>query len=246
MITAHSGSEGTPDNSREFFDAFIAGGVDCLEVDVRRDEHGDLCLGHDHPETSDGHGTVLLADLFAAMADFPQGAAINCDLKENGLERSVLDLADRAGIAERVIFSGTVCPTACVRSDGDGSRARVLYNPENLIPDFYSGTERFANLAVGASQPAGLPAEAMTLPCADDDNWAALLDYCLSAPVAALNINYRVMTPARMDECAARGVPLSVWTVDDPCAQRRFMNAGVFNLTTRLPHQAMSMELKTC
>ena len=50
VITAHSGCEGTPDNSREHILAAIASGAEMIEVDVRQAPDGTLILSHDVPE----------------------------------------------------------------------------------------------------------------------------------------------------------------------------------------------------
>ena len=50
IITAHSGCEKTPENSREHILAAIASGAEMIEVDVRQAEDGTLYLSHDVPE----------------------------------------------------------------------------------------------------------------------------------------------------------------------------------------------------
>ena len=49
VITAHSGCEGTPPNSREHILAAIASGAEMLEVDIR-ERDGLLYLSHDEGE----------------------------------------------------------------------------------------------------------------------------------------------------------------------------------------------------
>ena len=46
-ITAHSGADDTVENSLEFIYYCIGTGANALEVDVRRDKHGELVLSHD-------------------------------------------------------------------------------------------------------------------------------------------------------------------------------------------------------
>ena len=45
LITAHSGADGTPDNSMEFVRYALTLPVDAFEVDVRRCADGTLSLG---------------------------------------------------------------------------------------------------------------------------------------------------------------------------------------------------------
>lgn len=46
-ITAHSGCDGTPDNSMEFVRYALASEGNCLEADIRRNRDGELILSHD-------------------------------------------------------------------------------------------------------------------------------------------------------------------------------------------------------
>ena len=52
-ITAHSGCEGTPDNSLESVRAGVDLGADFVEVDVRLDPEGTPRLTHDMPAAYD-------------------------------------------------------------------------------------------------------------------------------------------------------------------------------------------------
>lgn len=47
LITAHSGSDGTPDNSMEFVNYALGTAVDALEIDVRQAADGTLIISHD-------------------------------------------------------------------------------------------------------------------------------------------------------------------------------------------------------
>jgi len=77
MITAHSGADGTKENSLEFVAYAMQTGADALEVDVRMGENGILILSHDKTDED----AVRLADVFRMMGKYP-GMRINCDLKE--------------------------------------------------------------------------------------------------------------------------------------------------------------------
>lgn len=133
QITAHSGSEGTKDNSWEFIDRFIDGPADCVELDVRQGTDGDLYLGHDGLDETDA---IPLAEVLDRLSHHP-GIKLNCDLKEPGLERPVRDLGDEYGVLDRLQYSGTLVPEAF----GDRAKTAVMYNPENLIPGFYASGE---------------------------------------------------------------------------------------------------------
>lgn len=127
LITAHSGCDGTPDNSLQFLSHALQCGADALEVDVRSAPDGVLHLGHDQADTS----SPQLIQVFQML----QGSSmqINCDLKQPDLEEPVLTLARRWGVAGRLLFSGAVS-TERIRLDSE-IRARTLLNVQSLLPE---------------------------------------------------------------------------------------------------------------
>ena len=60
-ITAHSGCDGTPDNS-------LASEGNCLEADIRRNRDGELILSHD--ETAEE--AVRLGQVFELLKEKPE------------------------------------------------------------------------------------------------------------------------------------------------------------------------------
>ena len=76
QITAHSGSDGTPDNSLACVEYALSTAVDAFEVDVRRLADGTLALGHDAAD----HTAPTLREVLALAAAKP-GVRVNCDLK---------------------------------------------------------------------------------------------------------------------------------------------------------------------
>jgi len=87
LITAHSGCDGTPDNSLEFISHALRSGADALEVDVRAAQDGTLYLSHDRTDAA----CPKLSQAFPMLRSRPM--RINCDLKQPGLEEAVLALA---------------------------------------------------------------------------------------------------------------------------------------------------------
>ena len=102
-ITAHSGCDGTPDNSMEFVRYALASEGNCLEADIRRNRDGELILSHD--ETAEE--AVRLGQVFELLKEKPE-KRINCDLKTPGLEIPVYQLAKEYGVEGQLIYSGTV------------------------------------------------------------------------------------------------------------------------------------------
>ena len=104
VITAHSGCEGMPDNSREHILAAIASGAEMIEVDVRQDQDGLLYLSHDVPE--DVGECLPLRELFV-LIEPEKNMAMNLDVKTEGLIEPVMALASEFALAGRIIFSGS-------------------------------------------------------------------------------------------------------------------------------------------
>ncbi len=104
IITAHSGCEGTPDNSLEHVRTAIASGAECFEIDVH--EHkGTLYLTHDEKGNYDGCPTLAQCYELVAADD---KVIMQCDCKSFGLAQSCMKLAEKYGIAHRVLVAGSV------------------------------------------------------------------------------------------------------------------------------------------
>ena len=135
LITAHSGCDGTPDNSLEFISYALQCGADALEVDVRAAEDGTLYLSHDRTDAA----CPKLSQAFQMLRSSPM--RINCDLKQPGLEEAVLALAASQGVAGQLLFSGDVS-TERMRRDPE-VRSRTLLNVRPILPtEGVSETER--------------------------------------------------------------------------------------------------------
>lgn len=131
FLTAHSGSDGTPENSRLFIEIMSELSVPAVEVDVRKKD-GMLYLSHD-PVDNIGE-CLTLREAFQLIAESPS-LWVNCDLKEAQLEDEVVALAEHYHIKERLILSGTVELSALPSTF---NKQNLYYNPENWIADFYT------------------------------------------------------------------------------------------------------------
>ncbi len=102
IITAHSGCEKTPSNSREHIMAAIESGSEMIEFDVRM-VNGELRLSHDVPEDPDA--CVTLSECFAMIAP-EENLHMNIDVKTEGLLEPVMALAEKFALKGRIIFTG--------------------------------------------------------------------------------------------------------------------------------------------
>ena len=107
--------------------------IDALEIDIRRSKDGRLLLTHDPIRKRQ---LLTLDEAFAFLAG--RNIAINCDLKEYGLEEDVLECADKYGIRNRIIFTGSV--TDCMNFKKNHSDVQVFINAEELVPNFHKKT----------------------------------------------------------------------------------------------------------
>ena len=91
-----------PGNTHASFDAALAAGVDMIEFDVLKEEHGDrLLLAHDYHDAARRSPHTLEEGLEHLATDAFAGIELDVDLKLPGYELEVLDAlrryrADRA------------------------------------------------------------------------------------------------------------------------------------------------------
>ena len=214
MITAHSGCEGTPDNSIASIETGVALGADCVEIDIRMDAQGGLWLTHDLP--SHFSGLTPVADAFSLIQK--SGIAVNCDLKEYGALLPVLSLAEQWGIGpEKLIFSGSV-DTALLEEQPDiARRSRIFLNSEELVRDL--------------SKEDALDRAGQTTFLLANIGTASKRLHALGA--AALNAPYKYMPDELIAGLRERNVALSLWTLNEETPLREFMGKDLLNITTR-------------
>ena len=216
LITAHSGADGTADNSLNFVRYALMLPVDAIEVDVRRNTDGVLALGHDEA----GADAPTLEKVFALVAAHP-AMKINCDLKPAGLEREVAALAREAGLAGRLIFSGTVDAAVWAVDETLRETAEVYLNIEAYVPDLYVSYRNIPDFELQAA--------------------AQIADVCRRYGISTVNINQMLVTRRLIQTLARDGIGLSAWTVDWDDELRWFFGAGVRNITTRAAGRALEL-----
>ena len=208
VITAHSGCEGTPDNSLEHIRTALSCGAEMFEIDINRSESdGVLYLTHNPRESYASCPT--LAQCFELTAAHPT-MCINCDVKSFGLTEPVIALAKQYGMESRILFTGSV-------------------SPEELPLLNASQSDWWLSLWASDHEEDDLAGACKTYRTLDNLYRIINLDQCM--------INDRVIRT--MEET---GHTLSVWTVNNETALRRFMGTGVIaNITTRIPKLALEI-----
>lgn len=205
LITAHSGCDGTPDNSIAFLNYALASRADALEIDVHPKPGGGCYLSHD---SSDGDCPDL-EDAFRLLAGSRK--KMNCDLKQPNMELAVLALAKEFGVADRILFSGDVNPRL-VR-DNPEIRSRTLLNLKPIA------WEMLQNLDRGI-----LPGPA---------DMEALVSQCRAYKIPVINVPFKLCTDLFLDVLEREGIGVSAWTVNDTEEASRLLAKNIFNITTR-------------
>ncbi|MDO4173979.1 MAG: glycerophosphodiester phosphodiesterase [Eubacteriales bacterium] len=219
LLTAHSGADGTPENSLTFVRYALESGADAIEVDVRREpESGALVLSHD----AVGRGTQTLLQQALELTAQHAAVRINCDLKEPGLEQQAAALAGEMGLSGRLIFSGTVDPMR-LRGTQIGME-QIYWNIDEQIPELYQRCRR---------EPAWVLQAAEEM-CAK----------CARFGIQTINVYEQLATDGFLDILNRHGIGASVWTVNDPARVRHFLLRGVRNITTRNVIAALAMRQK--
>lgn len=218
MITAHTGCDGTPDNSEEYLRYALGLGVDAAEVDVRRGGENELILSHD--ETAEKAFT--LREAFRLLKKQEKGK-LNCDLKQKGLEEDVFRLAREEGVEDRLIFTGDVDPFLFRKGEKRYPEVIWYANLEVFRPRILQPGNRLA----GSGEMTGRLTE--------------VLKEVKEYEAAGINWHFS-LAELIWDRAKQMGVGISVWTVDEEELLRFWLSKNVDNITTRRPSRLISLK----
>lgn len=116
-VTAHTGCEGTADNSLEAIKKGYESGADIVEFDLRFTKDGEPVLSHD----ADGKNCVTLKEAFDLVAQC-EGLKVNVDCKTVENIAIVPKMAEECGIADRFFYTGIEAEkVAAVRKNSPGT-----------------------------------------------------------------------------------------------------------------------------
>lgn len=214
LITAHTGADGTPDNSLDYVRYALHSGADTLEVDVRRQAEGILAIGHDTVEET----SPTLREVFTLAAGH-SSMRVNCDLKEAGLEAEVCRLARECGMAGRIIFTGTVDAAWFARNSG--AECEVYLNLEEYVPKLYLNYHDIPNFELEAAEK--------------------IIGVCTKTGIRVVNMYQGLVTKRFIETLAGKGLSVSAWTVNDPGELAWCLSRGIYNITTRNLKTALAM-----
>lgn len=221
MITAHSGCDGTEDNSLEFIRYALKLPVEAFEVDVRKDSRGELILSHNETQEK----AVGLDQAFALLKAHPD-KRINCDLKQPELENAVVELAKEYGVDKQLIFTGEVNPELFRKGAVQYPEVLWFANLECFWPDY------------GAWMRSGVTEEQVA------ERLEQVLEKMLDYEVQGLNWYYE-MAEKVFKKTIELGIGISVWTVNDQEKQEIWLGRKVKNITTRCPAQILKIKVRS-
>jgi len=219
LITAHTGSNGTPENTIESLIAGARFGADIQEVDVRSLKDGTPILWHDPVFLFKGGGSALIESLtidelngFACkglidvtLLDKSLSTAkehdlmMNLDIKTDGCIQSTVSLLKRQKLIDQVLFSGC-----------DFERASFLHLN-------YPKIQKLLNVDVEILNDAGIEGVCRL---------AAETGCC------GINISFEYYTEQLQNYARKRFMPVAIWTVNASDGFERFLNSGVHSITT--------------
>lgn len=160
---------------------------------------------------------VFVEDVFLALRE--SSKLVNCDLKEPHLESAVAELAERCGISDRLIYSGTVSASYCMET-GLNRYVKILLNIEEYVPGLYARCQKDPSQIHEAARE--------------------ISSVCLRYGIGCVNANYRLADDRFIEILAQQGIGLSVWTVDTLPEALHFIEHGIYNVTTRNLQQVLS------
>lgn len=100
-VTAHTGCEGTADNSLEAIKKGENAGADIVEFDLRFDKDGKGILSHDETVGN----AVSLEEAFELVASFDK-LRVNVDCKTTDNLTEVYRVSEKFGITDRIFYTG--------------------------------------------------------------------------------------------------------------------------------------------
>ena len=241
IITAHSGCEGTEIDSLDSVEKALEYGADAIEIDVRVDPSGTARISHNAVSAEEYAGKLTLRTVLERVRD--TSLAVNFDIKEpRALYKTIEDAWSLGFCRERLIFSGCTSPEQMARDDYLAEHGRFFMNVEEVLKFVYYhrdpdlNTARFKKLM---SDPWSVIREEGTDVSDEITDGAVRLFSQMN--IAAVNLPKTMVGTRLFRDLKAGGIPISVWTVDDPVQARGCMAEGVFNITTRKVRMVMDV-----
>jgi glycerophosphoryl diester phosphodiesterase len=212
-----------PGNTFASFDAAVGAGVDMIEFDVLREEHGDgLLLAHDWADAARRESPHTLEEALAYFASEAfAGVELDVDLKLPGYELRVLEALRGFGLVERALISSQYEESLAVLRAAEPNLKLGWSVPKLTRDPFRSRATRLPALVALQVFRRVLPARA-----------AAAVR---SGRCDALMVHWRLVSPALVRRVLSAGGEVYVWTVDEVGRLRELEAIGVTGVITNDP-----------
>ena len=261
MITAHSGCEGTGIDTMDSIEKALEIGADTVEIDVRLDPFGNLRVSHDPLSLEEYLLKNLLEEVFRKI--MPTSLLINFDIKEQKALYKTINAAIESGFpAGRMIMTGCAAPEDLLKDHSLAEKAAFFLNISHVLKYIYIhhrtefSEELFAMLMEEPlilifDEDTPFPnvylsdvvmfrqklyAISKTLREQIYENTLMLFQ---ETRAKAFNIPKFILGTQFIRTLKTAGVPLSVWTVNEPDLIKHCLEMEVHNITTRVPRLAM-------
>lgn len=197
-----------PENTLEALRAGVEAGADAVEFDVLELD-GALSLCHSVGEVPVARSS--LDDALAYLAGTDCG--LHVDVKEPADEAAIVAALERHGLLARSFVSSV--------------RSRSLRRFADLAPELPRALT-YPEDRLGLSRtPLAAPVVAAALSLARRSLPLRIGGILERARATVASVNHAVVTAQLVDRCGALGVPLVVWTVNDPARVRELAELGV-------------------
>lgn len=229
-ILAHRGASAVaPENTLAAFEAAAAMGARGVEFDVSLLGDGAPVIHHDGSfgRCTDGAGSLATATA-ERVATLDAGAWF--DARFRGTR-----VPDLAGALDRLAELGLAANLEIKQHSADADEiaevvAEALATCPRMATTTVVSSFDHATLAALRRCAPDIPRAALwEKPPAD---WRAALE---ALGAGALHMNWRHLTPAILDEAAAAGIPVRVYTCNDPAALTPFRREGLAGVITDDP-----------
>jgi len=211
-----------PGNTTQSFDAALEAGVDMIEFDVLREEHGDeLILAHDYVDAAERSPHTLEQGLAHLASEPFTGVELDVDLKLPGYELRVLEALRDAGVLDRALISSQHRSSLELLRAAD-PRVRLGWSVPKLSRD------PFRSRATRLPAFVALQGFRFVLP------WRAARAI-RARRCEALMVHWRLVTPRLVRRVRGAGGEVYVWTVDELPRMRALNALGVTGVITNDP-----------
>ncbi len=211
-----------PGNTLASFDAALAAGVDMIEFDVLREEHGSgLFLAHDYEDITRRGAPTLEEGLAHLAGEKFAGVELDVDLKLPGYETRVVELLRRHGLVARTLISSQFRSSlAAVR--GLEPAIRLGWSVPKVKRDPFRSVFTMVP-AYGALQV-----------------WRVAMPHMAARAIRAgecdaVMAHWRLITPRLIRSIRDAGGELYVWTVDELPRIRALEALGVTGVISNDP-----------